>query len=98
MRTFKDVCKEVTKEHDKFSREGGGKATSSALLDVAVKIYSVECNNRPSVKPLSAEQIWDIYAEAVGGKTFDGKPLPKFDKLGKQQVGWLAIAEAVNAY
>ncbi len=43
-----------------------------------------------------AEQIWDIYAEAVGGKTFDGKPLPKFADLGKQQVGWLAIADRLS--
>ncbi len=48
------------------------------------------------MKTLTAEQLWDIYAEAVGGKTFDGKPLPKFDELGKQQVGWLAIANAIS--
>ncbi len=44
----------------------------------------------------TAEQLWDAYSEAVGGKTFEGKPLPKFSKLGKQQVGWLAIADTVN--
>ncbi len=49
------------------------------------------------MRTLTAEQLWDIYAEAVGGKTFDGKPLPKFDELGKQQVGWLAIADAIVA-
>ncbi len=46
---------------------------------------------------LSAEQLWDIYTKSVGGKTFDSKPLPKFDKLGTQQAGWLAVADAVNA-
>ncbi len=45
---------------------------------------------------LTAEQLWDVYAEAVGGKTFDGKPLPKYDELGKQQVGWLAVADAMG--
>ncbi len=48
MRTFKDVCKEVTKEHDKFFKEGGGRATSSALLNVAVQVHATECNGQAS--------------------------------------------------
>ncbi len=57
---------------------------------------NVANTRRIIMKTLTAEQLWDIYAEAVGGKTFDGKPLPKFDELGKQQVGWLAIANAIS--
>jgi len=45
---------------------------------------------------ITGEQCWDIYAEAVGGKTFDGKPLPKFQDLGTQKKGWLAVAEDCN--
>lgn len=33
------------------------------------------------------------YAAAVGGQTFDGKPLPVFDALGDpQKAGWAAAA------
>jgi len=32
-----------------------------------------------------AEIACDAYAEAVGGTTFDGKELPKFEDLGERQ-------------
>ena len=43
---------------------------------------------------------WEAYAKAVGGKTFDGKPLPEWKSLGPlQQDGWRAAAEAaIKAY
>lgn len=45
---------------------------------------------------ITAKECWGAYAVAVGGKTFDGKPLPEFDKLGKQQKGWEAVAKLMN--
>ena len=39
---------------------------------------------------------WEAYAEAVGGTTFDDKPLPKWEDLGQRQKdGWGAAASAV---
>lgn len=39
---------------------------------------------------------WDAYAKAVGGKTFDGKPLPAWEGLGPaQRQGWIGAARAV---
>ncbi len=44
----------------------------------------------------AAQAAWDAYAEAVGGKTFDDKPLPSWEELGdRQKAGWQAAAEAV---
>ncbi len=60
MKTFKDVCKEVTKEYDKFFKDGGGRATSSALLNVAVQIHATECNGQASAAPTSAKP--ELYA------------------------------------
>ena len=40
-----------------------------------------------------AKQMWDAYAFRAGGKTFDGKPLPTWDKLGEdRQSCWIAAA------
>lgn len=47
-------------------------------------------------KNFTAKQLWDGYAEAVGGKTSDDKPLPEYSKLGTQQKGWIAITKLVN--
>lgn len=39
---------------------------------------------------------WDAYSLTVGGKTFDGKPLPTWEQLGlPQKQGWNAAAIAV---
>ena len=39
---------------------------------------------------------WAAYARAVGGKTFDGKPLPTWEQLGEvQKRGWVEACEAV---
>lgn len=44
----------------------------------------------------AAQKAWAAYAAAVGGKTFDGKPLPTWDQLGElQKAGWVAAAAAV---
>ena len=38
---------------------------------------------------------WLAYARTVGGKTFDGKPLPEWEALGEvQKEGWEAAARA----
>lgn len=43
-----------------------------------------------------AMAAWAAYAKAVGGKTFDGKPLPAWDELGPlQKRGWVEACEAV---
>ena len=47
-----------------------------------------------SESKLTAESLWNVYCEAVGGKTYDGKPLPKFSELGTQMKGWEAVAAA----
>jgi hypothetical protein len=37
------------------------------------------------------------YSKAVGGLTFDGKPLPTYDELGTpQQGGWTAAAKTAG--
>jgi len=39
---------------------------------------------------------WEAYAKTVGGKTFDGKDLPKWHELGdRQKAGWHAAAQAI---
>ena len=39
---------------------------------------------------------WDAYARAVGGKTFDEKPLPTWEELGeRQKEGWASAAQAI---
>jgi hypothetical protein len=40
---------------------------------------------------------WEAYAKAVGGKSFDDKPLPTWDELGdRQRHGWGVAATAVS--
>jgi hypothetical protein len=40
---------------------------------------------------------WEVYAKTVGGKTFDGKPLPTWNELGElQKKGWQAAADAAR--
>ncbi len=73
------------------------KGFETAVKAGEVAMLSLLKSQRDKVTPLLAEQLWDIYAKAVGGKTFDGKPLPKFSKLGTQQTGWFEVANAVNA-
>lgn len=44
-----------------------------------------------------AEIAYEAYAAGVGGQTFDGKPLPKYEALGaRQQDGWACAAKAVR--
>jgi hypothetical protein len=31
------------------------------------------------------KEMWDAYAKQAGGVTFDGKPLPTWDELGKER-------------
>jgi len=50
-----------------------------------------------SKQAFTGKQVWDVYAKAVGGKTFDDKPLPEFDKLGAQQKGWVEVAKYVSS-
>ena len=39
------------------------------------------------------KEMWDAYAKQAGGVTFDGKPLPTWDELGKErQACWKAAA------
>lgn len=48
-----------------------------------------------------AVNLYDIYTEAVGGMTYDGKPLPSGEEFmkdpakQKQANGWRAIAESL---
>lgn len=63
----------------------------------AIKGMQSEMDNLKNKNKFTGKQIWDIYAEAVGGKTFDGKPLPEYSKLGTQQKGWIAVVKLVNA-
>ena len=47
----------------------------------------------------AARLAWDAYAEASGGKTYDGKPLPTWQELGyKKQAAWMAAARAAMDY
>ncbi len=40
---------------------------------------------------------WNTYKVAVGGTTFDGKPLPSWDELGeRQRIGWEEAANAIR--
>lgn len=43
-----------------------------------------------------AQTLWEVYAKALDGKTFDGKPLPKFQDLGSQKKGWKAVADFIK--
>ena len=41
----------------------------------------------------AAKHSYDAYTKAVGGTTFDGRPLPTFEELGdRQKEGWQAAA------
>jgi len=42
---------------------------------------------------------FEAYAESVGGKTYDGKDIPKWESVGKTvQDGWRHAAVAVSQY
>lgn len=46
--------------------------------------------------PSDGQIAWEAYAKAVGGLTYDGKPLPTWDELGdRQKEGWEKAAAAV---
>lgn len=45
----------------------------------------------------TAKDLYLVYSKAVGHKTYNGKPLPKYSELGGQQVGWIAMADVVVA-
>lgn len=48
------------------------------------------------VREEQGKLAWDTYKEAVGGVSFEDKPLPDWDDLGeRQREGWRAAAEAV---
>ena len=43
-----------------------------------------------------AEKAYSAYGESTGGKTFDGRDMPKWDDLGERiQAAWCAAAQAV---
>ena len=47
-------------------------------------------------EPDFSKIAWDAYVKAVGGVSFDGKPLPDWKDVGeKQKVGWQAAIDAV---
>ncbi len=107
MKTFTQVCEEVLESYERINRSESGnifvrETNAKDLLDAAIRAYEAECAKpaqtfADDANPILAEQLWDVYAKAVGGKTFDGKPLPNFDKLGTQKTGWFQVADAVNA-
>lgn len=42
------------------------------------------------------ETAWNAYRDAVGGTTYDDRPLPEWSDLGdRQRAGWEAAASAV---
>lgn len=49
-----------------------------------------------------AQVLYTTYCEAVGGKAYDGKPLPSWQEFStdptkqKQTLGWMAAAHAVS--
>lgn len=53
-------------------------------------------NNFDVSEITAAENCWNVYAEAVGGKTFDNKPLPEFKDLRQQRIGWIAVAKLMR--
>lgn len=48
------------------------------------------------MQSITAKECWNVYAKAVGGKTYDGKPLPEYSKLGTQKKGWLSVAKLLS--
>lgn len=43
-----------------------------------------------------AKLAFDAYSKAVGGKTFDGWPLPQWEDVGETvRAGWIAAANKV---
>ena len=47
---------------------------------------------------VTAAEIWDVYKDAVGGKTFDGKPMPEFEDCAPSALrGWEAVAAHCSA-
>lgn len=48
-----------------------------------------------------AERLYTVYCEAVGGKAYDGKPLPNWADFSvdptkkKQSEAWMAVANAI---
>ena len=47
--------------------------------------------------PSDGQYAWEAYVVAVGGETFDGKPLPAWDGLGPvQKEGWEAAAKVLR--
>ena len=45
-------------------------------------------------KKASGQMAYSVYAAAVGGTTFDNRPLPTFEQLGeRQQQAWQTVAE-----
>lgn len=47
---------------------------------------------------ITAKECFDAYSAAVGGTTWDGKPIPAYEDTGeKVQAGWEAVAAAANA-
>ncbi len=44
------------------------------------------------------QAAYAAYCKAVGGTTFDGKPLPSFSQIGeRQQAGWVEASRQVVA-
>ena len=49
--------------------------------------------------PARARETYERYCAAVGGTTFDGKPLPDFTELGdRQKAGWCAAGGVPSRY
>ncbi len=45
----------------------------------------------------SGQAAYAVYSKAVGGTTFDDRPLPSFDQLGqRQQAAWQAVAQSAG--
>ena len=44
------------------------------------------------------KEMWEAYAKQAGGLTFDGKPLPTWDELGKERQACWRAAASVCAY
>lgn len=59
----------------------------------------MDIDNAPSRETLAAD-LYSVYCQAVGGKAYDGKPLPTAEEFFRnptkqtQVTGWLKVADA----
>ena len=91
-----DTIKLTDEQAINLSNKIRGVSDDTAESDDITALQNKLQSLRSVIQNVTAAQLWDCYSEAVGGTSHNGDPLPSYDELGKQTIGWEKLSTFVH--